>query len=119
MPKILMIDDDPFIGDMYMLKFKDEQFEIQTARNGKEGLKKIEEFNPDVVLLDVVMPDMDGFQVLEELKKKGVKRKIILLTNLGQKEDAERGMNLGASDYIVKAHFTPSEVVEKVRKLLS
>ncbi|MBI2053426.1 MAG: response regulator [Candidatus Sungbacteria bacterium] len=117
-PKILMIDDDPFIADMYVLKFRDEQFEIETARNGKDGLKKITEFNPDVILLDIVMPDMDGFQVLEELKKKSIPRKIILLTNLGQKEDVERGLALGASDYIVKAHFTPSEVVERVRKLL-
>lgn len=119
MPKILMIDDDPFIADMYVLKFRDEEFEVETARTGKDGLKKIAEFNPDVILLDVVMPDMDGFQVLEELKKRGMKRKVILLTNLGQKEDVERGMDLGASDYIVKAHFTPSEVVEKVRKLLT
>lgn len=118
MPKILMIDDDPFIADMYVLKFRDEQFEIETAHNGKDGLKKIEEFKPDIILLDVVMPDMDGFQVLEEIKKKGVPHKIILLTNLGQKEDVERGLALGASDYVVKAHFTPSEVVEKVRKLL-
>lgn len=118
MPKILMIDDDPFIADMYVLKFRDEEFEVETARNGKDGLKKIAEFNPDVILLDIVMPDMDGFQVLEELKKKGMKCKVILLTNLSQKEDIERGMGLGASDYIVKAHFTPSEVVEKVRKLL-
>ena len=118
MPKILIIDDDPFIADMYVLKFKDEQFEIETARNGKDGLKKIDEYKPDVILLDVVMPDMDGFQVLEEIRKKNVPQKIILLTNLGQKEDVERGLALGASDYVVKAHFTPSEVVERVRKLL-
>ncbi|OHA02893.1 MAG: hypothetical protein A3J58_02335 [Candidatus Sungbacteria bacterium RIFCSPHIGHO2_02_FULL_52_23] len=117
-PKILIIDDDPFIADMYVLKFKDEQFEIETARNGKDGLKKIDEYKPDVILLDVVMPDMDGFQVLEEIRKKNVPQKIILLTNLGQKEDVERGLALGASDYVVKAHFTPSEVVERVRKLL-
>src|SRR3989338_7795411 len=117
-PKILIIDDDPFIADMYVLKFKDEQFEIETARNGKDGLKKIDEYKPDVILLDVVMPDMDGFQVLEEVKKKNVPQKIILLTNLGQKEDVERGLAIGASDYVVKAHFTPSEVVERVRKLL-
>ena len=76
------------------------------------------EFDPDVVLLDIVMPGLDGFQVLEELRKKGDRRKIILLTNLGQKEDVERGMRLGADDYVIKAHFTPSEVVEKVRSIL-
>lgn len=120
MPKVLIIDDDPFIADMYVIKFKDERFEVATAHNGKDGLKKITEFNPDVILIDVVMPDMDGFQVLEELKKRGDKpHKIIMLTNLGQKEDVERGIGLGATDYMVKAHFTPSEVVERVRGLLA
>lgn len=118
-PKILIIDDDPFIADMYVIKFKDEHFDVATASNGKDGLKKIKEFDPDVVLIDVVMPDMDGFHVLEELKKRGGKQyKIIMLTNLGQKEDVERGIGLGAIDYMVKAHFTPSEVVERVRGLL-
>lgn len=118
-PKILIIDDDPFIADMYVIKFKDEHFDVMTASNGKEGLKKIKEFDPDIILIDVVMPDMDGFHVLEELKKQGGKpHRIIMLTNLGQKEDVDRGMGLGAADYMVKAHFTPSEVVERVRGLL-
>lgn len=121
MSKILLIDDDPFILDMYVLKFKESGFEIDTARDGKEGLKKIQESGPDLVLLDVVMPIMDGFDVLQELKKEkpqGGFPKIILLTNLGQKEDVERGIKLGADDYIIKAHFTPSEVVGKVKQLL-
>ena len=120
MPKVLIIDDDPFIADMYVIKFKDERFDVATAPNGKEGLKKIKEFDPDIILVDVVMPDMDGFRVLEELKKQGGKQyKIMMLTNLGQKEDVERGIGLGATDYMVKAHFTPSEVVERVRGLLA
>lgn len=128
-PKILLIDDDPFIVDMYVLKFKEEQFQIEVARDGKEGLKKIKEFEPDVILLDIVMPGLDGFGVLEELRKDGRSasgearpsgrpRKIILLTNLGQKEDVERGMRLGADDYVIKAHFTPSEVLDKVKSVL-
>lgn len=74
-----------------------------------------------MVLLDIVMPAMDGFDVLQEIKKNGQEHplKIVLLTNLGQKEDVERGMQLGADDYIIKAHFTPSEVVEKVKKILA
>lgn len=119
-PKILLIDDDPFIVDMYVLKFKEEHFEVETAHDGKEGLKKIKEYNPDVVLLDVVMPAMDGFETLEALKKDSTCQcRVILLTNLGQKEDVERGMHLGADDYIIKAHFTPSEVVAKVKSLLA
>ena len=119
-PKILIIDDDPFIADMYVIKFKEERFTIETAHDGKEGLRKIKEYQPDVVLLDVVMPVMDGFQVLEELKKDPVRGvKIILLTNLGQQQDVERGMHLGAVDYVVKAHFTPSEVAKKVKEVLA
>ena len=116
--KVLIIDDDPFISEMYLLKFKDEHFDVAIAHSGKEGLRKISEFDPDVILLDIVMPDMDGFQMLEELKNQGGRsRKIIMLTNLGQKEDVERGMALGVRDYMVKAHFTPSEVAERVKKL--
>lgn len=119
-PKILIIDDDPFIVDMYVIKLKDEHFAIETARDGKEGLKKIKEYKPDVVLLDVVMPVLDGFAVLEALKSESSKPcKIILLTNLGQQQDVERGMRLGADDYLVKAHFTPSEVVAKIKGLLA
>lgn len=117
-PKILLIDDDPFIVDMYVLKLKEGRFEIEIARDGKEGVKKAREFNPDIILLDIVMPGLDGFGVLEELRKDGGRHKIILLTNLGQKEDVERGMRLGADDYIIKAHFTPSEVLGKVNALL-
>lgn len=117
-PKILLIDDDPFIVDMYVLKLKDGGFQIEVARDGKEGIKKVKEFDPDIILLDLVMPGMDGFGVLEELRRDPRPRKVILLTNLGQKEDVERGMRLGADDYVIKAHFTPSEVMEKIKRVL-
>ncbi len=120
-PKILIIDDDPFILDMYVIKFKEEGFEIDVARNGKEGVEKVHSFLPDVVLLDVVMPAMDGFDVMAQLKKDQETRpfRVIFLTNFGQKEDVERGFKLGADEYIIKAHFTPSEVVEKVHEVLN
>ena len=117
---VLIIDDDPFILDMYVLKFKQSGFHIEIARDGKEGLQKIKEMKTDVVLLDVVMPILDGFEVLQDLNKKNLlgETRVILLTNLGQKDDVERGLNLGAKDYVIKAHFTPSEVVEKVKSVL-
>ena len=120
MPKILIIDDDPFILDMYVLKFKERGFDVESARDGQEGIKKAEDYKPDAILLDVVMPALDGFDVLEKIKNDPKMRSIktILLTNLGQKEEVERGTALGADEYIIKAHFTPSEVVEKVKKLL-
>jgi len=76
---------------------------------------------PDIILLDLLLPKKDGFQVLEEIKKnpKSSKIPVILLTNLGQKEDVDKGFKLGANDYLVKAHFMPSEVVEKIKELIN
>jgi len=118
---VLIVDDDEFLLEMYALKFKEEGFTVEIAETGKDALTKIESVKPDVVLLDVVLPEMDGFAVLQKMRpeKKSGLPIIVLLTNLSQKDDTERGMRLGADDYVVKAHFTPSEVVEKVRKLLS
>jgi len=118
--KVLIVDDDEFLLEMYALKFKESGFEVDIASNGKKALEKIQEFKPDVVLLDVVMPTMDGFEVLQEIRNKKLApgARILMLTNLGQKEDTERGLALGADDYVVKAHFTPTEVVAKVRALL-
>lgn len=117
--KILIVDDDPFILEMYMMKFKEEGFGVETVTDGKNGLKKCKEYDPDLVLLDIVMPGLDGFEVLKEIKKENQHRpQVVLLTNLGQKEDIDKGMGLGANDYIIKAHFTPSEVVAKVRGIL-
>lgn len=118
--KILIIDDDPFILDMYALKFREEGFQVESAKDGKEGLKKIKEYSPEIILLDIVMPVMDGFDVIHQLKKDNIApaTKVVLLSNLGQKDDVERGMRLGANDYIIKAHFTPSEVVNKIKTLM-
>ncbi len=121
MTKILLVDDDPFILDMYVLKLKASGFSIDSAPSGKDGLSKIKSFEPDLLLLDIVMPAMDGFDLLQELKKNPPAHplKIILLSNLGQKEDVERGLELGADDYLVKASFTPGEVLQKIQEVLS
>ena len=118
---VLIVDDDEFLLEMYALKFKEEGFHVEIAESGREALEQVERVKPDVVLLDVVLPEMDGFAVLQKLRseKKTNFPLVVILTNLGQKDDTERGMRLGADDYVVKAHFTPSEVVEKVRKLLA
>ena len=118
---VLIVDDDEFLLEMYALKFKEEGFRVEIAESGREALEQIERVKPDVVLLDVVLPELDGFAVLQKLRseKKAHVPFVVMLTNLGQKDDTERGMRLGADDYVVKAHFTPSEVVEKVRKLLA
>ena len=110
MPRILIIEDDPFLSDIYLTKFRKVGFEVDMARDGQEGLAMAQEKKPDIILLDIVMPHMDGFEVL---------RKIILLTNLGQQEDVEKGIKEGADAYIIKAHFTPTEVLAKVQEVLT
>ncbi|MBU2265103.1 response regulator [Patescibacteria group bacterium] len=118
--KVLLVEDDRFLSEMYATKLADSGFEVETAFDGEEGLIKIKEFQPKLVLLDIVLPKKDGFEVLKTLKDgellNGIK--VIALTNLGQKEEVEKGMSLGASDYIIKAHFTPTEVMAKAKKLL-
>ena len=118
---VLLIDDDFFLTEMYSLKFQEAGFEVKTARDGQTALAMVEEDPlPDIILLDIVMPHLDGFEVLKLMKKNERLKNIpiILLTNVGQKEDVEKGISLGADDYIVKAHFTPSEVAARVKKLL-
>ena len=98
--KILIIDDDEFLLDMYAVKFKEEGFEVDIAREGKEALNKIKEgASPEVVLLDIVMPGMDGFELLETIRKEKLipTSKIIMLSNLGQKEHLDKGKSLGVA----------------------
>lgn len=118
--KVLIVDDDPFILDMYVLKFKEEGFQVGAATDGRMAVEEAREKKPDIVLLDIIMPLADGFEVLQKLKAdKDLKDiPVVLLSNLGQKEDVEKGMDLGAIDYVIKAHFTPTEVVQKVKKIL-
>ena len=118
---ILLIDDDPFLAEMYSLKFQESGFLVKTASDGQQAIDQLESgLIPDIILLDVVMPHLDGFEVLKVIKSKEKLKLIpvVLLTNVGQKEDVERGISLGADDYIVKAHFTPSEVVARISTLL-
>ncbi len=119
--KILLVDDDEFLLDMYSLKFREAGFELDTAKTGEDALDKLKTQTYDVILLDIIMPVLDGFEVLVRMRKENLGRGaiIIVLSNLGQKEDVERGLQLGAVDYVVKAHFTPREVVEKVKFHLS
>ena len=119
-PRVLVVEDDTFLAGMYLTKFGLEGFTVELASDGREGVKKAKEWKPDIMLLDLVLPVMDGFTVLETVRNDPDTKTIpvILLTNLGQKSDVERGMKLGASDYLIKAHFMPSEVIEKVKRFL-
>lgn len=120
MSKVVLCEDDETIRDMYTLKFQESGFDIVTASDGETGLALIKDHKPDIALVDVMMPKMDGFAVLTELKKDESTKNIpvLLLTNLGQKADVEKGKQLGAVNYIVKASLTPAQVVEEVKKHL-
>jgi DNA-binding response OmpR family regulator len=117
---ILLVEDDVFLSNIYQKKFELEGFKISTADNGEKGLADAKRKKPDIILLDVLLPKLDGFAVLEKLKEDPATKDIpvILLTNLGQKDDVEKGLESGAADYLIKAHFKPSEVVDKVKKIL-
>jgi len=117
---VLIIEDDSYISDMYKIKLESENFEVAIAKDGIIGIKSLEKQKPDIILLDIVMPKIDGFNVLKTIKKNPDLKEIpvVLLTNLSQKENVERGFELGADSYIIKAHFTPSEVVKKIKEIL-
>ena len=117
---VLLAEDDSFLANIYKTKFEMEGFKIIHAENGEKALEEAKKKKPSIVLLDILMPKMDGFSVLEELKKdKDLKDiPVILLTNLGQKDDVDKGLAMGANDYLIKAHFKPSEVVAKVKAIL-
>ena len=118
--KILIIEDDPFLNEMYVTKFTQANFEVEVAIDGQEGLQKIEKNKPDLILLDIVLPKMDGFEILTKMKANTELKDIpvILLTNLSQRDEVKRGLDLGANDYLIKAHFMPSEVIKKIKTLL-
>ncbi|TSC72841.1 MAG: two-component system, OmpR family, response regulator RpaB [Parcubacteria group bacterium Gr01-1014_38] len=117
---ILLVEDDAFVASMYQTKLSMLGYTIRVASDGEEGWRMLTSEPPDLLLLDVVLPKRDGFEILAAVRKdpKLKDLPILLLTNLGQKPDVQRGLELGANDYIIKAHFTPSEVVEKIEKVL-
>lgn len=118
--KILLIEDDNFLSGMYVTKLTMENFTVELAGDGQAGLAKAQSWKPDLVLLDVLLPKMNGFEVLKKIKADPAIAAIpvVLLTNLGQKSDVVRGLDSGAADYLIKAHFMPSEVVAKIKSIL-
>lgn len=118
---VLIIEDDDFLFDMYKTRFEIDDFEVKSAHDGEAGLKMLNDgLKPDIILLDIVMPKMDGIEVLSNIKNIGNCKDVpvVMLTNLGQKEEIDRALKIGAVDYFVKANFTPSEVVAKVKNIL-
>ena len=118
---ILIVDDDKFLSEMYATKFTERGFTVEATGDGPSALAKIDAgLKADICLVDIVMPEMDGFELIQRLKERKAEGRqfIIVLSNLGQKEDVEKGLALGADGYIVKASATPSEVVDKVLEII-
>jgi DNA-binding response OmpR family regulator len=120
MKKILLIEDDKFLRELMVKKLLTMDYDVTSAVDGESGLSMIKEIKPDVVLLDLILPGINGFEVLEKAKQDPeiADIPVIILSNLGQKEDIERGQKLGAADFMIKAHFTPQEVVNKIKAIL-
>lgn len=118
--KILIIEDDGFLLQMYSAKLELENFNVLSATDGAKGLKIALEKQPDLIILDLKLPEMDGFQVLSALKrnKKTKNIPVVVLTNLSQKRDINNCLKLGAADYMIKAHFVPAEVISQVKRNL-
>lgn len=120
MTKIAIIEDDQTISQMYRMKFEADGFLVELANNGKRGLAMVESFQPDIILMDLQMPEMGGAEALAEIRKHdwGKKIPVIILTNLGEEESPKELKSLGIDSYIVKAELTPRQVVTRVREAL-
>lgn len=120
--KILIVEDDAFLAGIYAKKLELENFDVSFAANGDDGLKLAQKDHPDLVLLDLrLQPEkMDGFELLEKLKGDAELKPIpvLVLTNLGQKEDIDRCLRLGAAGYVIKAHSLPHETIKRIKEIL-
>lgn len=118
--KVAIIEDDPAIVEMYKVKMVKEGYDVRTAADGNEGIALINEFNPDVVMLDLMMPNKTGIEMLEELRAKpgGNLVKVMILTNVGDDATTSQVYRLAPMDYIVKSEMTPQQVFERVQQVL-
>lgn len=122
--KILIVEDDDFLREMYKSKLEMENFHVVAKADGAQGLRALAKFAPDLILLDIIMPKIDGFEVLKKIRKdkeykKFRKTPVVVLTNLSTREAVDKAFALGAADFLIKTHFIPSEVMKKVQKYLS
>ena len=120
MEKILVIEDDKFLRELIVQKLVKEGYEISEAVDGEKGVESVRKEKPDLVLLDLILPGIDGFEVLSRIKSDPLLAQIpvIVLSNLVQKEDIERGLKIVATDYVITAHFTPNEIIDKIKRIL-
>jgi len=120
MEKILLVEDDPFLIDIYCTKLEEAGFKISIVKDGEKVLETTKREKPNLIILDIVLPSVDGWQILKQIKKESALKetKIIIFSNLSQKEEIEKGLSLGADRYFIKSDYTPSQVLEEINKLL-
>jgi DNA-binding response OmpR family regulator len=118
--KVLVVEDDRFLRELITQKLSREGYDVSEAVDGEDGVKKAEEKRPEIILMDLILPGIDGFEAITRIKANPELEDIpiIILSNLGQRDDVERGLKLGATDFLIKAHFTPGEIIEKIEKVL-
>lgn len=126
--KILVVEDDPFLSDIYYTRLKETDFETDVAYTGDECWQKLKDKKYDLMVLDIVLPGMDGWEIMakiREIRENGGPEgeymenlKVIILSNLGLKEEIQKGLRLGADSFLLKAHFTPTQVVDEIQKII-
>ena len=118
MKRILLIEDEEILINLLEKKLIQEGYEVSIAKDGEEGLKRMREINPDLILLDIMMPKMGGFEVMEEMNKESELKKIpvVIISNSGQPVELDQAIKLGAKDWLIKTEFDPQEVIDKVEK---
>ena len=119
-PKILMIEDDVFMSDLLGQALDKAGFEVAAAKSGTEGVDKFKEAKPDIILLDLLLPDQNGFEALRQIRRlpHGPETKVLVLSNLAKESNGEEAKRLGAVDYMVKANFSLDEIISKIREVL-
>ena len=117
--KVLIVEDDNFVAEVYLAKLSEMGYETVLAQNGEEGLAELKRGKIDLILLDILMPIMNGIEMLEQMKKNEEWKSIpvILLTNIGEKESIQKVREMGVKNYLIKSHFTPAEVIEKIESV--
>lgn len=116
--KILIIEDEHSLIDLLSTKLLNEGYEVKTSYDGEDGFNNIKEWQPDLVLLDIIMPKMDGYEVMENMNKEGITIPVIIISNSGQPVEIEKTKKLGAIDHLIKTEFSPLDVLKKVKKVL-
>jgi len=118
---ILVVEDDKFLRELICKRLRDEKFAVFEAIDGEEAFKVLDKETVDLVLLDIILPGVNGFEILKRLKEDPTIAHVpvMMLTNLGQKSDVERGQELGADEYMVKAQYTPKEIIDRIKQLFA